>query len=207
MLRGVALSRAGKLTARARGNAYPSFSAGRGVCWYEAPTHREPVLRRPEPTYGHFGRGQTGLSVFGEGPLEDACHLCRSLTEEVELHALGAHMRIASAGSLTNAPAAHERGEGIPEILDIPNRTSDHRHWIARSGTTILHNAEPGPMRPNRRSGSQVMPLPIAEMRKASPIPYRHRPKLRSTRSNTLAPSSGGRTKSPSTNPTKTSFS
>jgi hypothetical protein len=111
-------------------------------------------------------RDLTGLEDYGDAPLATPLGiLCRSLAEEVELHALGAHYAHRQLlGLLTTRLRLVDLWKRHPEILDIPIERPIVIIGLPRSGTTILHKLlGQDPLRRRSPFWEQVMPLPIGE--------------------------------------------
>ncbi|QGZ96148.1 sulfotransferase family protein [Terricaulis silvestris] len=172
MLRDLPLPPPEALTARARSNAYPEFSKAAQRLLEDATQHPRPPLDAERLVA--TARGQTGLSEFGDGPLEEPLAiLCRSLNDEVELHALGAqyaHRQL--LGLLTTRLRLMDLWRKHPEILEIPIERPIIVIGLPRSGTTILHKLlGHDPIRRKSPFWEQVMPLPIAAAPESGPDP------------------------------------
>jgi hypothetical protein len=172
MLRNVPLPPPEALTPRARANAYPEFSPAARKILDDAARQPRPNLAADELMAA--ARAQTGLADFGEGPLAEPLDiLCRSLTEEVELHALGAnyaHRQL--LGLLMTRLRLVELWRRHPEILELPVERPIVIIGLPRSGTTILHKLlGQDPMRRKSPFWEQIMPLPIGEAPGGAPDP------------------------------------
>jgi hypothetical protein len=172
MLRGVTLPPPEALTPQARSNAYPQFSEAAQRLLDEAARQPRPMLDAARLV--ESACAQTGLSDFGDSPLQEPLEiLCRSLTEEVELHALGASYAYRQLlGLLSTRLRLVELWRKHPEILDIPIERPIIVIGLPRSGTTILHKLlGQDPMRRKSPFWEQVMPLPIGDAPNGGPDP------------------------------------
>lgn len=164
MLRGAPLPSADTMTPRARSYAYPQFSDAAQRLLDDA-KQGAPTTIEPE-ALKDLARARTGLSEFGEAPLEEPLSiLCRSLNEEVELHALGrTYARQQLLGLLSTRLRLVDLWKRHPEILEIEIERPIIIIGLPRSGTTILHKLlGRDPMRRTSPFWEQVMPLPIGE--------------------------------------------
>lgn len=164
MLRGVPTPPPEQLTPRARANAYPEFSpAARRILDDAA---RQPPTVIEAHTLLANAQAQTGLTDFGEAPLETPLDiLCTSLNEEVELHALGRqHASRQLLGLLSTRLRLVDLWKEHPEILALPVERPIIIIGLPRSGTTILHKLlGRDPMRRRSPFWEQIMPLPVGE--------------------------------------------
>ncbi|HVY86764.1 MAG TPA: sulfotransferase [Caulobacterales bacterium] len=172
MLRGVPAPPPNVLTPRARANAYPTFSDAAQHILDAAKQTPRPILAA-DALIG-AAQTQTGLSDFGEAPLDIPLDLlCRSLTEEMELHALGAlyaHRQL--LGLLATRLRLVDLWKRHPEILTLPVERPIIIIGLPRSGTTILHKLlGQDPMRRRSPFWEQIMPLPIGDAPADAPDP------------------------------------
>jgi len=119
-------------------------------------------------------RTQTGLSDFGDWPLDEPLGvLCGSLTDELELHALGrAHVSRQLIGALATRLRLVDLWKRRPEILNEPIERPIIVIGLPRSGTTILHRLlarDPGAR--VAPFWEQVAPLPIGDIEAQQPDP------------------------------------
>jgi len=119
-------------------------------------------------------KARTGLSDFGSAPLLEPLEvLCRSLVEDLELHALG---RTYLYEQLVGVLATRLRFEALwakrPEILELPVERPIVVIGLPRSGTTILHRLlSRDPAKRSSPFWEQVMPLPLGDPEAPQPDP------------------------------------
>ncbi|MGE0742495.1 MAG: sulfotransferase [Hyphomonadaceae bacterium] len=165
MLRSVSLPPASALTPRAHTYANPTFSPAAQRILDSA---RDSAPDRIDAEYlKAAARERTGLSDFGDAPLDEPLDvLCRSMNDEIELHALGrSYARQQLLGLLSTRLRLVDLWTRHPEILDIKVDRPVIIIGLPRSGTTILHKLlGRDPMRRTAPFWEQVMPLPVGEM-------------------------------------------
>lgn len=173
MLRHVPLPPADQLTGGARSFAFPELTdAAREAIAAAGP--RAATLSIDPETLKAAARERTGLSDFGDAPLDEPlAHLCRSLNEELELHALGqTYLYDQLVGLLATRLRLEDLWRRHPEILELPVERPIIIIGLPRSGTTILHRLlarDPG-----KRSApfwEQVLPLPLSDPTQPIPQP------------------------------------
>lgn len=162
MLRGVTLPASDALTARGRSYAYPVITdAGRKLL-EDAKAAAPAVIDAQELLAA--AQARTALNYFGDAPLhEPLAALCKSMNEEIELHALGrTYARQQLLGLLSTRLRLVDLWKRHPEILEIPIERPIIIIGLPRSGTTILHKLlGRDPMRCMSPFWEQIMPLPI----------------------------------------------
>ncbi|MEQ1808465.1 MAG: sulfotransferase [Terricaulis sp.] len=164
MLRGVPTPPPETLTPRARANAYPEFSEAAQRILDNAA--RQPRVEIDANALLSTAQAQTKRSDFGEAPLETPLGiLCKSLNEEIELHALGRQYAFRQLlGLLTTRLRLVDLWKRHPEILELPVERPIIIIGLPRSGTTILHKLlGRDPMRRRSPFWEQIMPLPVGE--------------------------------------------
>lgn len=174
MLRSAPLPPEAALTARGRALAYPEHTAA-GLAALEAaiPLAGELVLT-PDALKAEAIRRADGLADFGSAPLDEPLAvLCGSLSDEIELHALG-RMQVFNqlAGLLTLRLRFEDLWRRHPEILDQPVERPIIVIGLPRSGTTILHRLlSRDPAKRSSPFWEQVAPLPDGDPTAPQPDP------------------------------------
>ncbi len=162
MLRGALLHDPHTLTPRARSYAYPTFSAAAQKLLDDAKRAAPATIDSDDLLAA--ARSRTNLEDFGEAPLEaPLSELCRSMNEEIDLHALGrSYARQQLLGLLSTRLRLVDLWRRHPEILDIPIERPIIIIGLPRSGTTILHKLlGRDPMRCMSPFWEQIIPLPV----------------------------------------------
>jgi sulfotransferase family protein len=163
MLKASPLPPEDQLTERARSFAYPDLTAAaREAIAASAP--RAAGLAIEPAALMAAARERTGFQDFGSAPLvEPLTALCRSLNDELELHALGrVYLWEQLVGLLSTRLRLEELWRRHPEILDLPVERPVIVIGLPRSGTTILHRLlARDPAKRSSPFWEQVMPLPL----------------------------------------------
>lgn len=174
MLKSAPLPPDAALTPRARDLAYPQHTAA-GLAALEAATAPAgAIVLEPGILKAEAIRRAGGLADFGPAPLDEPLDvLCRSLNEEIELHALG---KLQVFNQLVGLLVMRLRFEDLwrrhPEILDLPVERPIVVIGLPRSGTTILHRLlSRDPAKRSSPFWEQVTPLPDGDPAAPQPDP------------------------------------
>lgn len=174
MLRSTPLPPEAALTGRARALAYPEHTAAGLAALNGAIPAASALALTPEALKAEAIRRAGGPVDFGPAPLDEPLSvLCRSLNEEVELHALG-RLQVFNqlAGLLTMRLRFEDLWRRHPEILDQPVERPIVVIGLPRSGTTILHRLlSRDPAKRSSPFWEQVAPLPDGDPTAPQPDP------------------------------------
>ena len=173
MLKAAPLPPADALSERARSFAFPELTDAARAAIADASPRAEGLIFAPEAMMA-AARERTGLTDFGDAPLQAPLEaLCRSINDELELHALGrTYLWDQLVGVLSTRLRLEDLWRRHPEILDQPVGRPIIVIGLPRSGTTILHRLLARD--PDKRSSpfwEQVMPLPLGDPDAPRPEP------------------------------------